>query len=201
MDYALILCDLGGVVVHVDADRLIHHAAQLTRRPFDEVQRVVYQDELLLPLELGRIEPRVYYEGLQATLGLSWTYEQFARNWNDIFTENTGTTRIMRRLRQGHKIFALSNTNALHINYIRDQMPGLSIFDAWIASCEVGLRKPDPAIYHLALERGGVEPSGAVYIDDRPELVEAGRRVGLQAIRFQSSQQLEQDLRALGFDV
>ena len=201
MDPALILCDLGGVVVHVDADRLVHHAAQLVGRPFDEVQRIVYHDDLLLPLELGRIEPRVYYEGLRNTLGLSWTYEQFARNWNDIFSENTGTTRIMRRLRERHKIFALSNTNALHISYIRDQMPGLSIFDAWIASCEVGLRKPDPAIYHLALERGGVEPSGAVYIDDRPELVEAGRRVGLQAIRFQSSQQLEQDLRALGLDL
>ena len=201
MPYALILCDLGGVVVHVDADRLVHHVAQLIGRPFDEVQQIVYHDELLLPLELGRIGPRAYYEGLQAKLCLPWTYEQFARNWNEICTENTAVTGIIRRLRERHTVFALSNTNALHIDHIRQHMPGLAIFDEWVASCEVGLRKPDPDIYRLALKQGGVGPERAVYIDDRPELVEAGRRLGLSAIRFESDRQLERDLRAIGLNI
>ena len=70
-----------------------------------------------------------------------------------------------------------------------------------MASCEVGLRKPDPRIYLLALERAGVRPEQAVYVDDRPELVDAGRSVGLTAIRFENSRQLEQDLQAIGLNL
>lgn len=201
MDQALILCDLGGVVVHVDADRLVHQVAQLVGRSFEEVHQIVYHDELLLPLELGRIQARAYHGALQARLRLSWSYEQFARQWNDIFAENAEVTGIMRHLRARHRVFALSNTNELHIGHIRGRMPGVAVFDEWIASCEVGLRKPDPDIYRLALARGGARPEQAVYIDDRPELVEAGRRLGLRAIRFESARQLAHDLQALGLDV
>ncbi len=203
MRYSLVIFDLGGVVVRSDADRLVHQVSQLVGRSFEEVQQVVYHDELLLPFELGRIKPQAYYEGLKARLKLRWTYEQFVKAWNDIFTENQDVTWLMRRLRERHKLIALSNTNELHINYIRRTIASLSVFDDWIASCEVGLRKPDPRIYRLALERAGAgaRPETAVYIDDRPELVDAGRRMGLIGIRFESSQQLEQDLRAIGFNV
>ena len=49
----------------------------------------------------------------------------------------------------------------------------LSVIEEWVASCDVGLRKPDPKFYFHALERAGVKASEAVYVDDRPELVDA----------------------------
>ena len=201
MRYSLVIADLGGVVVHVDSDRLIHQVAQLVGKPFEEVQQAVYHEELLLPFEIGRIKPQAYYEGLKARLKLRWSYEQFVAAWNGIFTENQDVIWIMRRLRERHKLIVLSNTNELHINHIKASMPSLSIFHDWIASCEVGLRKPDPQIYRLALERSGARAGTAVYIDDRPELVDAGRSLGLTGIRFESSQQLEDDLRAIGLNV
>ena len=123
------------------------------------------------------------------------------RAWNNIFVENRDVTEIMERLRKRHRLFALSNTNVLHIEHIKQTFPSLGFFEGWVASCDVGYRKPDPEIYALALDRAGVKPSQAVYIDDRPELVEAGRSAGLTAIRFESSGQLEQDLRDAGFNV
>jgi HAD superfamily hydrolase (TIGR01509 family) len=80
-------------------------------------------------------------------------------------------------------------------------MPSLTVFDHWVASCEVGLRKPDPQIYLLALRQAGVGARAAIYVDDRPELIEAGRGAGLTAIRFESGPQLEQELRAVGVNV
>ena len=198
MAYELVIFDLGGVVVEVESDRLVHQVAQLTGRSFEDVQAEVYHEELLLPFELGRITAPAYYEGLQRRLKLPWTYEQFVRAWNGIFRENEDVTRLIEQLRHRHKLIALSNTNVLHLNYIKEHVPSLAALHDWIASCEVGLRKPDSGIYELALERMGVAPHAAVYIDDRPELVEAGRRVGLTAIRFQNGRQLEQDLRAAG---
>ena len=201
MQYDLVISDLGGVVVEFNADRLVHQVAALLGRPFDEVQEAIYHKELLLPFELGRIRPQAYYEGLKVKLKLPWTYEQFVRAWNDIFTENRDVTQIMERVHKRHKLIALSNTNALHITHIKTTMPALSFFDDWIVSCDVGLRKPDPQIYFLALERAGVRPTAAVYIDDRPELVEAGRSIGLIGIRFENSRQLEQDLQSIGLNL
>ena len=201
MQYELVIFDLGGVVVEVESDRLVHQVAQLVGRSFEEVQKAVYHDELLLPFELGRINAKVYYEGLKKQLKLRWTYEQFVRAWNGIFTENVEVTSIMQRLRKRHRLAALSNTNELHLEYIKAAIPSLSVIQEWIASCDVGLRKPDPKIYLLALERTGVRPGQAVYVDDRPELVDAGRSIGLVGIRFENGRQLEQDLQAVGLNL
>lgn len=193
-----VLVDLGGVVVDVESDRMVHQMAQLIGRTFEEVQQAVYHEELLLPFELGRISPRMYYDGLRARLPLPWTYDQFVQIWNGIFRENRAVTALLARLRGQCKLLALSNTNALHLQHLREQFPSLAVIEEWVASCEVGCRKPDPAIYRLALARAGVPPEAAVYIDDRPELVEAGQRVGLRAIRFERSEQLARELRAAG---
>ena len=197
MSIAAVLCDLGGVVVDVNADRLVHQVSQVLHRPFDEVQQAVYHPELLVPFELGRISPQDYYAGLRRLLPLPWGYDQFVAAWNGFFLENQDVTGLLARLRPRHRLVALSNTNVLHIGYLRDQLPSLACFHDWVASCEVGLRKPDPEIYRVALARAAVEAPAAVYIDDRPELVEAGQALGLRAIRFESCRQLEAELMKL----
>src|SRR3989338_5987767 len=113
MQYELVMCDLGGVVVDFNADQLVQQVATLLGRSFDEVQAGIYDEELLLPFELGRISPNAYYEGLRSKLKLSWTFDQFVRAWNNIFTENRGVTHILERLRKRHALMALSNTNLL----------------------------------------------------------------------------------------
>lgn len=201
MMYELVLFDLGGVVVEVESDRLIHQVSQLIGRSFEQVQKVVYHEELIIPLELGHISASVYYDGLKRRLKLPWSYEQFTAAWNGIVSENRDVTWIMERLRKRHTLIALSNTNELHIEYVKRTMPSLVVFHDWVASYQVGLRKPDPQIYQLALERAGVRAERAVYVDDRPELVDAGRSVGMKAVRFENSQQLEQDLQSIGLNL
>ena len=200
MNYDLVIFDLGGVVVQVESERLLQELASLLARPVEQIREVVYHKDLLLPFELGRIGSRDYYQGLKTKLGLSWTYERFVQGWNGIFEENRDVTWIMQRLRKRHKLIALSNTNELHLHYIRTTISSLSVLDDWVASCEVGFCKPDPQIYELALRRGGTRARAAIYIDDRPELVQAGASLGLKAIRFEESRQLEQELQALGLN-
>jgi epoxide hydrolase-like predicted phosphatase len=65
----------------------------------------------------------------------------------------------------------------------RTLIPIAELFDAVIDSSEVGVRKPDPAIFALALrELGGVAPEHAVFLDDFPGNVAAARRLGMQAV-------------------
>lgn len=57
------------------------------------------------------------------------------------------------------------------------------LFDVVIDSSAVGVRKPNPAIYHLALsELGGVEPQRAVFLDDHEGNIAGARAVGLHAV-------------------
>lgn len=55
------------------------------------------------------------------------------------------------------------------------------LYDGFIASCDLGVRKPNPKIYEMAVGIAGVQPHECLYIDDREVLVTAGRKAGLQA--------------------
>ncbi len=201
MSFEVVLSDLGGVVVECESDRLVFQVSRLLGRTFEEVQGAVYHEELLLPFELGRITSEAYYAALKERLKLPWSYAQFVHFWNDIITEKREITQMLPELRKRRKLIALSNTNVLHLEHIQRRFPSMALFDDWVASCQVGCRKPAPEIYELALKRAGVPPQAALYIDDRPELVEAGRTMGLTAVRFENRAQLERELHRLGVEL
>jgi putative hydrolase of the HAD superfamily len=71
-------------------------------------------------------------------------------------------------------------------------------FSLFFSSCYVGLRKPDPAIFRLALDVTQRKAVESVFIDDRLENVEGARSVGLETIQYRNVSQVEADLRALG---
>jgi len=78
---------------------------------------------------------------------------------------------------------ALVTNNALEFReYWRRSIPLDELFHHVIDSSEVGLRKPDPKIFELALDRLGVEASSAVFLDDYAGNVEAARRVGIRGV-------------------
>jgi putative hydrolase of the HAD superfamily len=98
----------------------------------------------------------------------------------------------MRKL--GHRIGLLTNNVPAWRPYWRAMIP-LDLFEVVIDSCEVGYRKPDPCIFHLASAEMGVSPASCVLIDDRPENCRAGRRCGWSVIEFTDN---EQTVEALG---
>jgi epoxide hydrolase-like predicted phosphatase len=62
-------------------------------------------------------------------------------------------------------------------------VPVDELFDVIVDSCQVGMRKPNPAIYLHALDLlGGIEPEAAVFLDDAPGNVAGAERAGLHAI-------------------
>lgn len=71
------------------------------------------------------------------------------------------------------------------------------LFQVVVDSSEVGLRKPDPAIYRLTCERLGVEPARAAFVDDIPDNVEAARTFGLRAIHFTDTERTIEELTSL----
>lgn len=73
-----------------------------------------------------------------------------------------------------------------------------TVVEGVIASCHVGVRKPDPAFFSRMLEEIGRPPEQCLFVDDRPENCDAAERAGLAAHRFVGADGLAQRLRAEG---
>lgn len=92
-----------------------------------------------------------------------------------------------------YRVALLSNTTPYRAKLIRSF--GLyQPFDPCILSCEVGLRKPDPKIYALLLERLNLPASRVIFIDDKLANIEAARKIGIDGIVFESEEQLRFEL-------
>jgi putative hydrolase of the HAD superfamily len=94
----------------------------------------------------------------------------------------------------GLRIGILSNMGEDTLSYMRQEFAWLGAFHHHTWSCELGIAKPDPAIYTYTCEKLGVAPSEALFLDDKIENVEAARQVGLKAIQFKDIEQLKRRL-------
>ena len=86
-------------------------------------------------------------------------------------------------LRQrGFQTYIFSNTNDIAIEHIRHNFPFFKNFDGYIFSYEVKSMKPDSKIYEAMEKLCGKRGAEIIYIDDRPENIEAGSSRGWHAI-------------------
>ena len=87
----------------------------------------------------------------------------------------------------------------VHEHMVRE-LDWLSRFDVLVWSYQLGVAKPDPAIYIFALERLGTRPEETLFIDDKRENVETAVAMGMKGMIFSNVEKLRLDLVELGFD-
>lgn len=106
---------------------------------------------------------------------------------------------ILRRLKEaGYPLYGLSNYPTEKFSLARQQYPFFGWFDEIVISGEVGLLKPDPAIFQLLLEKIGRPAQDCVFTDDSLPNIVAARELGFTGIQFHSPEQLAQELNQLG---
>ena len=109
---------------------------------------------------------------------------------------------IIERLAQADNVLlATLNNESRELNLHRIEKFGLRrYFSVFFSSCYLGVSKPHPQIYQLALDLSQRQPEECVFIDDRSLNLECARRLGLHTIQFLNAGQLERDLRVLGVE-
>lgn len=197
-----VLFDLGNVVVNFDhwiAVKRISEFAQ--KNVLKEIYQLFFDSNLISLYEEGNISSIDFFLRVKDMLGLNIDYESFVPIWNEIFfltPDNLQVHRLALELRDKYKVLLISNINELHFNYIRKRFKVLDGFQEFILSYQVKARKPNPKIYTAAIEHSCARPEQIVYIDDREDLVEAGRKIGLNSFPFRGIQELKEELRRLG---
>lgn len=96
------------------------------------------------------------------------------------------------------KLYYLSNMPIPYARALERDNPFMAWFDGGVFSGDVQHIKPEPAIYQLLQTRHALEPARTVFIDDLLGNVHAAKELGWHGIHFQSAQQVEQELQALG---
>jgi putative hydrolase of the HAD superfamily len=94
----------------------------------------------------------------------------------------------------------LSNMGDSVLANIEREFDWIHRFDVLVWSFQLGIAKPDPAIYRHMLAKLNVQPEEILFIDDKRENVDAARELGIQAIEFSSVERLRADLIAAGLD-
>lgn len=110
------------------------------------------------------------------------------------------TVELFRQLKAtgNYKIYALTNWQAGLFDIALVRYDFLQWFDGRVVSGEEKTRKPFHKFYQILLDRYGVKPGEALFIDDNERNIKAAREMGIESIHFQSPHQLEEALRANG---
>ncbi len=148
---------------------------------------------------------RSFEEASAAVCSAFPAYARVIAAWGENFGEMVkepilDVHEIVRDLhRQGVPLFAITNfSRDFWKPFRRREAPFFSMFRDIVVSGEVKLLKPDPAIYHLALDRFGIHPSTALFTDDRLINVEAAVGVGMQGHLFTNAADLRARLSWFG---
>jgi HAD superfamily hydrolase (TIGR01509 family) len=199
LNLAALAFDLGNVLVKVDHGRFCRGLARLAGVSPEAVFAQVFETDLEIGYDTGRLSSREFYDLVQARVGVKLPFADFGRLWSDIFAPLAGMEAVLAELAPRYPLFLLSNTNPLHFDYIRELFPALlTPFKAFILSYQVGSRKPEAGIYQALIRETGCPPRQILYLDDKPPFVEAARGQGLTAWHFTTPEDFRRDLTRYG---
>ena len=181
------LFDIGRVLLDFDFEsslmRLIPRGID---KPHERIKQVLQYKDVL---ECGRTSPANFAGWALRTLESEASPEQFYQTWRQIFTVNELMWHCVRKLaNNNHPLILISNINAIHCPWIFTTYPEFSYFEHKILSFEVGILKPEPAIYQYAINQYGLDPTATIYIDDQPQNIAAGQKFGFQCWQYDLNQ-------------
>jgi putative hydrolase of the HAD superfamily len=194
-----IFFDLGKVLIHFDFRRGYQALEGHTTLPAAELPRRLAGSGLVEQLETGQIESHDFFLRIASLLELRLDYDEFRRLWSCIFTDILIPESMLETLAARYRLILISNTNALHYEVLERRYGHLlRHFHHRVLSHEVRAMKPDARIFQAALNVAGCRPEECFYTDDILSFVEAARALGIDAVQFESCEQITRELRARG---
>jgi putative hydrolase of the HAD superfamily len=155
--------------------------------------------EVVAEWEEGRITLDEYLEIAVFHTARSFSREEFNEFMYSQSVPDESTIRIARLLsRQAGYTLMTMNNEAEELNTYRIQKFGISqIFEAFLSSCWLGVRKPIRRFYHHGLGIADAEPATSLFIDDRQQNLISASTLGMNVVHFKSAAQLRSDLERL----
>jgi putative hydrolase of the HAD superfamily len=197
MQRPIVIFDLGNVLVSVDFMRACKRLEAAGGAPAAVILEAITNGADKMAFDTGRLSPQQFAARFCAAAGVHLPYTEFAGIWCDIFAEQCEVTGLLDQIAAKADLVLLSNTDPLHIEYVRAHYGFMQKFGRMLLSYEVGYAKPARQIFERAI---GLCAPGTrmIYFDDVPGFVSAARACGLPAEQFVDAAKLRRDLEGLG---
>ncbi len=197
MSLRAVCVDFGGVLVRTEHEAPREHLAQRLGLDYEALYRLVFESKSSRRASVGEISAEEHWNEVARHLGIPSSEIESVRS--QFFAGDFVDHRLLgflRSLRPSYKTALISNAWSDLREYITRQ--GFAdVFDAMVISAEVGVMKPDERIYRIALERLGVRPEEALFVDDFEVNVESARSLGMRGIHFRAPEQALAELSRL----
>jgi len=198
------LFDLGNVIIPFDNYIAASKIKNYTDKSVDEIYNIIFDSSIVKQFSEGKIEPVNFFNELKEIIKLNSkiTYEEFESIWNSIFIkEDKKMCQLIRKFKKNYDVAIISNINKIHYEYIMKNFDIFQQIKKRILSYKVGVNKPDPEIYKEAFKVIKAEPEDTIYIDDRLDLIQESKKLGLNSIQYRGYDRLIKDLERFGISL
>jgi len=202
MDLQAVIFDYGEVLSGPPDPQAHRNLLAIAGVPEEAFEKAYWAHRLDYDADI--LDGQTYWQTVARDTGVSFTakqmgqlLEQDAIMWMNL---NPAMIAWIPRIKAaGFRLGILSNMGFGVLDYMRPRFPWLAQFDYLTFSCNLGIVKPDPAIYLHTVKKLGVAPDQALFIDNLEKNITGAEAVGLHAALFQNVEQLQKDLSQRGF--
>lgn len=191
-----VVLDFGGVLwdMRWDVARELDRAHGLPR---SSIFDTLYRSETWRAVERGTGDPAAWREEAHRALEerAGRPLPRLHEEWRKAQVTIEPNVGLARALRPDYKVSILSNADISLRQRLEEDIGIHHLFDDIVCSAEVGIAKPEPAVFQLACARLGLPPAQCVFVDDYEPNVKAAQDVGMQGVLFRVDR--GDDLRAL----
>ena len=178
---------MGGVILDVSYQKVIETFKSYGIENFDKVYTQAKQVEIIDLFEEGKCSAEEFRDGVRKLVGKELSDEQIDKAWFSMILEiPRDVIQLLGVLKLKYRLFLFSNTNVLHIEYLKKEFErqlGFDlfncVFDKAFFSNEIHHRKPHPESFKYVLEQAGIEAEETLFIDDSKQHLEGASKVGL----------------------
>lgn len=195
----ILFFDVGGILL---TNGWGHESRELMAKQFNLDYKEVNElhNFIFNVYEIGSITLDEYLDTVVFNHPRDFTREDLKKFVFDQSVELPGTLAWLKEWKKdcGFRIISINNEGKELNDYRVKKFKLHEVFDAFVSSCEVGMRKPDPGIWKLAMGIAQAQPQQCVYFDDRKMFVNTANSLGIRAFQhtsFESTKQILEQLK------
>lgn len=199
-NYQAIIFDLGGVILNLDYHKTVESFAKLGVNDVQNLFSQKKQVDVFNQFETGQISPEEFRGFVESYSGLDLNSGEIDSAWNDMLLDlPVARFQLLQNIATQKRIFLLSNTNAIHMNWFSNYTNQLlgknAFFDAFevaYLSHEVKMRKPNVEIFEFVISENNLNPEKTLFIDDSEQHIIGAKKTGLQTHWLQPGEDILQ---------
>ncbi len=193
-----IIFDFGGVLINLDINLCIRNFEKLGVENPEQYIGSYGQAGFFLQWEKGEIDLMEFRNKVREISSGNPTDEEIDAAWCSFLLDvPEHRIKLLLELKKKYRLLLLSNSNPLHIEVNAKKEFGkygldiCDVFDKCFISYEMGVTKPDPAIFNRLLSEAGVSAEECLFLDDGQKNIDVAKKLGINSLLTEQGQNLD----------